>query len=1428
MADFDPSSDGAASGAPAASPTSPLDAFASQGVTDASGNSDAGSPTALPTPSADLAQGMGGFSEPSPASAGSTATPAAPAPPTASPASSGTSAARSASGLTDDALDYVDRMAQHGYSAEQIAGGLGVSTYEGGGSLNPLAVNKASGAFGISQDLGSRKDGLAAFLDQRYGTNQGSPTVADETDYNLSELSGPEAAADRAIRAAGTTDDAATAWSHNFERPGAAAEPAEIATAQKHAASYLPYVSARLAELQGQGTRLGAAAGGPNLVASVTAGSAGGSADDAAWDEALRARARALGKPDPTLPGPPRVENVQLPPSETSPTADPWGEALRLRDQARARAAGNAGSWSPPGQPAAAAAGGSVPPPGSGIFRELGHDVRLLPGAVARGLTDLLGTPADVISAKASYDVQNPQAAVDAAVGGPSLADVGPSLLPAQPGASSPISALVAPATSRSITALANRAGAALGAGPGMLNSPAESGDYDVGHNAAFGLGRFVGASIDPLNPLGVIGVGRALAEGAGAAGRAAAGAFGTHVLAPAAIAGGADLGTYAAGALGGSPAEQRFAAAAAIPLGILARGAAEGVLLGGIEKGKSAAGAAGDLLSGKATPIFDNPAGAADALRNGAFESGLPHPGAGLPAGYIVPGATASMDVGGQAFFAQTVHDDRLANGAYRDLLDGNTAALHGALPGGDPADAVGYVRSVQDARQQTVDMRVAQAKSDADLAQTAASRGTAGQGMLIGAPGKADLFNYANEVVNQLAGARDDARAMADDAWNVARQGGFTTATTDTRPMYNALEGLAQRSIQNLQAPGTFPYRELAPLYQDGDLRGMFDATGVRKPSTIAAGAGNGPNATLAGPATLDTLHSLQSSLGASIRQEQDALRSGSGAGSSVKLANLTAVRNVVAQTIETGAMAAGNYASMRNALNASATYHNTFGQGILGDILASADRGNAPQKLASYLGNSTKAQTSAAAFANAVALRNGAGEARAAAAPGAFDAAAPGMGSSVPGVGGNPGAAPAEGMRGALADWLRQDYLLVRSEGGPLAGQKWQENNAAFLSGAGNGGATDPFSRLNDDVTRLNQSDAALPQLRDAAARDQDSVEVKMAQAFLGANEGKEIEAALRGQAPAQGMQRLIGMVRQDATGQAFRGLQRMMFDRVMAAAQKYPEGGTGAPYYSGRAAQAFMQANRGAFSALRNADPVVGGNLDKLVNGLAAEDAIRARPQVAGLPKSLSEAAPVQGQGLVGKVMGAVQPFAGRILGNRFLGPVFKAGGSGGIQAHALGAEAGASAIGGFYKAATGGKEAPHIVAMNSLRDAMFDPAAMQRYLDAQQAAFAQAGIAPPSLAEVGLRGAATGHRAAVGAAQLGATPPPPPPPVQKPGVFSPVHPWVRAVGVEAAHSMLNSGQTTPPIQHTYPPVQPPPVQPPRSGTGSPWDAFGGGR
>jgi hypothetical protein len=1254
-------------------------------------------------------------------------------------------------------------MASSGYTAEQISAGLGVHSYEGGGTFDPTAQNPNSGAVGISQDLGPRQTGLSAFLNS---TGQ-TPSVASETDYDLSELRGPEAAADKAVRSASTVEDAARAWSHSFERPGAAGEAKEVPYAIDLGNRALPLVRARLAAAAGAagGSTPSGSEANPAFIGAMTQQA---DPDRAAIDEALRMRARALGQPDPTLPGPPRVENVQLPSGETSPQPDPIGEALKLRAASRA-AAGAAALKAAAGAEGSAAGGSGFPSnplPDAGILHELAHDGKLLPGAVARGLTDLLGTPADAVSSLANYYAANPAQAAIAASGGMALSAPD---LPAQPGATSPISALVAPATSRSITAAGNRAGAALGMGSGVLNSPAENGDYDVAHNAVFGLGRFVGAGVDPFNPLGLVGVGRGAygvlrgVEGAGAAlGKAALSAAGTHVLAPVAIAGGADAGEYATGVLGGQAAEQRFGNLVGIPLGIAFRGAGEGLLLKGLAGGKAGFAGVGKAL-GNGRPVFDNPSEALSNLGDGAFAASLPHPEAGLPEGYNVPGATASMDQAGQAFFQQTVHGDALASGNYRNLLDRNTQALRGAAPGGDPGDALNYVRSVEDARQQAVGLRIQQAQADADLAQIAASRGTSGQALMVGGPGKAQLFDYGGEVVNQLAAARDDAKGMADAAWDAARQDGFTSATTDTRPLYNAIEGLAQSSIKNLQAPGIFPYRELAPLYQDGDLRGMFDAMGARKAGTTAAGAGNGPNAVLQGPASLDTLHSLESSLGAAARQEQDAIRSGSGSGSPLRLRNLSAVRNVVTQTIEQGAQLSGNYAGMRNAMNATAAYYNTFGHGVIGDLLGSADHGDAPRKLASWLGNSTKAQAASQDFTTAMAH-----------------------------VGGAPG------LNNALADYLRQDYLLVRGEGGPLAGQKWADNHAGFLQGASGPGATDPFSRLRSDVERLNQSDAAIPQLRDAAARDQDRVDVRMAQNFLGANEGQELEAALRGQAPAVGMQRLVDMTKQDGTGQAFRGLQRMLFDRTLAAGQKYgPDGGT---YYSGRAAQAFMQANRGAFGVMRRADPVVGGNLDQLVNGLAAEDAIRARPDVAGLPKSLATAAPIVGQSGVSKAIGVALPYAGRLIG----ADLGRKADTGTIQIPGIGAEIGGKAAEGIYQMVTG-REAPHIAAMNNLRNAMFDPALTQQYLSEQRAAMAQAGgEAGMGFAESPLRGRAAGHRAGVQATAVlgrGMTPLGAPP-----LTLSPQHPWVRAAGVEAAHSVLNADETTPPVQHRYPAVQ----------------------
>lgn len=258
--------------------------------------------------------------------------------------------------------------------------------------------------------------------------------------------------------------------------------------------------------------------------------------------------------------------------------------------------------------------------------------------------------------------------------------------------------------------------------------------------------------------------------------------------------------------------------------------------------------------------------------------------------------------------------------------------------------------------------------------------------------------------------------------------------------------------------------------------------------------------------------------------------------------------------------------------------------------------------------------------------------------------------------------------------------------------------------------------------------------------------------------------------------------------------------MVFDRVMVAAQKFNQT-TGEPWYSGQAAMEFRQKNKGMFNAMAEADPTVAQTLDQQINGLVAMDKIRARPDVAGLPKDLASAATVQGAGPVAKVLGSAGPTLARMAGAE-LGRRME---TGTIQIPGIMAEQGAKAYEGLYQHFTG-NEAPHVQAMNNLREAMFDPSRTQAYLDALNAEL-KAGQTP-TLATVA-RGVAQGHRAAQGAAALSFN--------YAPGTFSPSKPWVRSAGVEAATSVDNSDQTTPPIQHRYP------VTPPlRPGAKTPWD------
>ena len=78
---------------------------------------------------------------------------------------------------------------------------------------NHTIVNKTSGAFGLAQWLGPRKQRLI----QKYGTN---PTVSQQLEFIWEELNSTESKAFQKLLNTNTVSDATKVFAKHFERAG--------------------------------------------------------------------------------------------------------------------------------------------------------------------------------------------------------------------------------------------------------------------------------------------------------------------------------------------------------------------------------------------------------------------------------------------------------------------------------------------------------------------------------------------------------------------------------------------------------------------------------------------------------------------------------------------------------------------------------------------------------------------------------------------------------------------------------------------------------------------------------------------------------------------------------------------------------------------------------------------------------------------------------------------------------------------------------------------------------------------------------------------------------------------------------------------------------------------------------------------------------
>jgi hypothetical protein len=808
--------------------------------------------------------------------------------------------------------------------------------------------------------------------------------------------------------------------------------------------------------------------------------------------------------------------------------------------------------------------------------------------------------------------------------------------------------------------------------------------DRSLGGEVIGHMAEFVGAGASPGQ----------LAHDVGAVGSAAsalsktqsiAGLLFHHVLAPAGLSGGLDLGEYAVDKASGNQALGEA-------VGIGARAALGGAMIAGLAKGGAAAKSFVEKAPGNAIDqAFEAAHGTNAPFEKEAAAANLGNfTGEGLAPGYDVPAAlrTGSAPLQ-QMFFNLQKNDMRMHNdfAVPGGRADANISAMEGMRPEGDATDAVSAVRNAQAARQSMIDSRIAQAKDLADQAGAIAGKSSSGAPLVPGgAIGQQSGFDLAHEYVNQLRGARDDSFAHADDQWKVAREQGFTDAPAPVAPMYQKLETLMGENVR-LQQGANFPWSVVNDLYKSGKPQDMFDKLGNRLPGTI------GKDQLFGEGTTLEQLKGVDSRLGNAIRMEQDAISSPGNRGNPTLLRNMTQVRQAVWGAIDDGAANAGNQTALRSAMDATAQAYKTFGSGLIARVLnEQGGATNAPKILQTYLGNSQNAIQAADMFRAAMEQRTGAADARL----------------NIGGLAqGEPlaGATPQQQFSRSLADWMRQDYLNTHADSGPAAGQKWLVNHAGFF---GRMQGNPDFDTLHGELQGYSQvHNALLPQELQGAKRDQAEIDHSAAQQFLGGDAGPRLDTVFKSPNPGQAMQGIVDDTQEHGSGQAFRGLQRMVYDRVMNEAMTSDPARPGQTFYSGKLAQRFIEDNKTAFDVLRKADPSWAGNLDRLTNTLALEDRGRLSsglelPGIAGPAKSgwsASGSAAVKAtQYLFAHTIGRNLPAAG-------------------LQGEALSSQFGKELAQNLPGKLTGAfnKLDPQVAVRNALREAMFDPEKMRALL-----------------------------------------------------------------------------------------------------------------
>lgn len=1077
------------------------------------------------------------------------------APPAAQPQQPAPQPASGGGGLTPFQQHFADFWHSKGMSDAGIAGMLGTAHFEA--PQGYTSYNQESGASGAYQYLASRATGEQQYA-ARHGLDPWHPDAQNGFAYSEIQPGGPEF--DNAGKYLWEAKDprfAADVMVKGFERPGPVATPIESHGAQGVAAALYPSIQARFAS-QTQTT--------PEAPAAPVQDTAGADAAESSYGQ-------FLSKPV----GQGKFDNVKMPGNLPDPAPPQSGVDAAEQGYSQWMAKANA-----------ARAAGNAPPVTAGTdWGSFGSALKELPRGIGRGALRALGFPEDAIEWANHYFAAHPH---NAELVGLPLGE------PSKPGGE--IAPMPATAQKFGVSSEDLMKQVKYETGHNDLQSliTGDNGgldlhqqDQSIGGTILGDMGEFIGAGASPT------GLGKdALSMLRNPKTSTALGAILHHVLMPAGASGGLDAGKFAV-----DEAQQNnwispgtadaIGIAGRIGLGALA---IRGMMTGGAIK---EAGAKAISPAGQAEHMFESqyatPEEAAQAKAGALSEIENFDPNSIAP-GYQAPAAYRSSSRPLQQW-AQNITERNEATLGHQDA---NRGAIEAMRPQGDASDAMTALSNDRASRQKAIEAGVRQALTNADQAADIAATGSSGTQLPWGGgEGAASKFDKGQATVQALQAVRDDAaKNIVDAQWQVARDQGLTTSPGLTTKMYPEVEALMAPYIRG--GKGVFPFDVTRELYQK-DPRTMFDPVGNRLPGADAGRLYTDQNT------TLDDLQRLSSNVGNALRIEQDKIAAPGMGGSPQRYRLLTQLSNIIDGAVDDSAERSGTSFALQTARDATKQFKTNFvGEGGLGDILsgrvAAAD---APARLQQWLGNSNSAMEAAQKLKSALAFHSGAD---------ALRTAAPDT----------PPAALQQQFHNNMADWLRQDYVnTVAGARSKTAGQQWLDaHNGFFQKMQGN----PTYDQLQQELqAHANVGDPTmLGNYQKAAEQSERELDLSAAGRVLnGMTNGKGVPYALdtilKAPATVQGkmMAQLLGAaVKGDPSLAGFRGVQRMLWDRVMLAATRTDPMNPTANYYSFGQAKSFVDGAKPAFDAMRAADPKWSANMDRLLNTMVMEDRSRLNP------------------------------------------------------------------------------------------------------------------------------------------------------------------------------------------------------------------------